>query len=97
MRIEPLLLWSLNAALPDGSVGIDRPDQISCGTSTEAASSGFCLPEGFVVWLGRYVVPQKNESLQALCGRYKCTAGAKKLLFDLPITAQSSLQACYCS
>ena len=75
MRIEPLLLWSLNAALPDGGVGIDRPDRISCRLTTDNASSGACVPEGFVVWLGRYVVPERHESLEALCGRYKCTAG----------------------
>jgi hypothetical protein len=77
MRIEPLLLWSLNAALPDGGVGIDRPDRISCRLTTDNASSGACVPEGFVVWLGRYVVPERHESLEALCGRYKCTAGVK--------------------
>ena len=75
MRVEQLLLWSLNAVMSDGSVGVDRPDRMSCGLTTSAASSGVCLPEGMVVWLGRYVVPRKNESLAALCGRYQCTAG----------------------
>ena len=75
MRVEQLLLWSLNAVMSDGSVGVDRPDRMSCGLTTGAASSGVCLPEGMVVWLGRYVVPRKNESLAALCGRYQCTAG----------------------
>jgi hypothetical protein len=82
MRIEPLLLWSLNAVMPDGSVGIDRPDRISCSLSADAGGSGFCVPEGSVVWLGRYVVPQNNQSLAALCGQYKCTAGWRAQLLN---------------
>ena len=77
MRIEPLLLWSLNAILPDGGIGVDRPDQVSCGLMMDTGSNNPCLPEGYVVWLGRYVLPQENESLAALCSRYKCTAGVK--------------------
>jgi hypothetical protein len=86
MRINSLLLWSLNAVLPNGGVGIARPDQMSCGDPVTApasysAGSGTCVPQGFVVWLGRYVVTQENESLEALCARYKCTAGTKYAQF----------------
>jgi hypothetical protein len=81
MRIEPLLLWSLNAILPDGGIGVDRPDQVSCGLMMDTGSNNPCLPEGYVVWLGRYVIPQENESLAALCSRYKCTAGVKHEFF----------------
>jgi len=87
MGIEPLLLWSLNAVSFDGSTVVDRPDRISCGVSGDSApmgslGNGVCLPEGFVVWLGRHVVPQQNESLADMCGRYKCTAGARVICSD---------------
>jgi hypothetical protein len=83
MRIQPLLLWSLNAILPDGGVGIDRPDRVSCSATMGTGSDHVCLPEGYVVWLGRYVTPQETESLASLCARYKCTAGTKCILHSL--------------
>jgi hypothetical protein len=76
MRTQPLLLWSLNSLMPNGSIGIDRPDRIGCSWAADSASRTHCVSEGTVVWLGRLVDPRPNESLAQLCGVYRCSAGA---------------------